>query len=155
MHEGWWDNVSADLDGDGFGGGNDCDDNDASIYLGATEISDDGIDQDCNGFDTLTCYVDADGDDHGNLAGAIVLVTDAATCIDGGAAPNADDCDETDPGTYAGAPEIDGDNIDQDCNGFIDLITCYIDADGDGYGNDGAATTQIGDATTCTEGGGG
>ena len=82
-----------------------------------------------------------------------MLVADASTCIDGGAAPNADDCDETDSATYAGAPEIDGDGIDQDCNGFIDLITCYIDADGDGYGNDAAATTQIGDATTCTEGG--
>ncbi|MBJ94565.1 MAG: hypothetical protein CMP23_08825 [Rickettsiales bacterium] len=148
----WWENVSADLDGDGYGGGNDCDDNDASIYLGAMEISDDGVDQDCNGFDLITCYVDTDGDGHGNQAGAITMVGDSATCIDGGAAPNADDCDENDPATYTGAPEIDGDGIDQDCNGFIDLITCYIDADGDGYGNDTANTTEVGDAASCSEG---
>jgi MYXO-CTERM domain-containing protein len=149
----WWDNVSADLDGDGFGGGNDCDDNDATVHLGATEVEDDGIDQDCNGYDLLTCYVDADGDGHGNLAGAITLVADAATCIDGGAAPNADDCDENSATTYTGAPEIDGDGIDQDCNGFIDLITCYVDGDEDGFGNDGGVTTDIGDALTCTDGG--
>ncbi|MDP6361559.1 MAG: MopE-related protein, partial [Planctomycetota bacterium] len=77
--------VVADLDGDGFGGGNDCDDNDASIYLGAAEISDDGIDQDCNGFDLLTCYVDADGD--GRLDVYIGYLGEGRPTLDGWNAP--------------------------------------------------------------------
>ncbi len=41
-------------------GGTDCNDNDATIYSGATEICDDGIDQDCDGVDA-TCDTDSDG----------------------------------------------------------------------------------------------
>jgi len=44
-----------DQDGDGFcdeqAGGADCDDRSVAVYPGASEICEDGIDQDCNGFD--------------------------------------------------------------------------------------------------------
>ena len=33
----------------GHAEGNDCDDNDWDVHVGAEEISDDGIDQDCDG----------------------------------------------------------------------------------------------------------
>ncbi len=54
--------VNVDDDGDGFTENQgDCNDNDLSIYPDATEILDDGIDQDCNGSDLITpspgCFI--------------------------------------------------------------------------------------------------
>ena len=46
----------------------DCNDADDTIFPGAAEVADDGIDQDCNGFDTITCFVDADQDTFGDTA---------------------------------------------------------------------------------------
>jgi bacillopeptidase F len=49
--------VCADADSDGFfaepgcGTPVDCDDRDAAVHPGATEMAQDGVDQDCNGFD--------------------------------------------------------------------------------------------------------
>ena len=47
----------ADADGDGYTTVDDCDDNDAGIHPGATEVVKDGVDQDCNGYD-LTLVID-------------------------------------------------------------------------------------------------
>lgn len=83
----WLDYV--DADGDGHLGatcaGADCDDADPSIYPGATEIFDDGIDQDCDGADSVT-PADDTGDDTGD---------DTAVPGDDTSAP-ADDTDATD-----------------------------------------------------------
>lgn len=104
-----------DVDGDGYaatactsldGGGNpvsgtDCDDTNAAIHPFATEIADDGIDQDCSGADAgLDCDLDEDG-------------FDARAC--GGL-----DCNDVDPAIHPGAQEIEADGIDQDCNGQDD-----------------------------------
>ncbi len=48
--------IDTDTDGDGVTvEAGDCDDTDATIFPGAEEVLDDGIDQDCNGLDTITC----------------------------------------------------------------------------------------------------
>jgi hypothetical protein len=96
-----------DNDGDGFTEAQgDCNDNDASIYPGAQEICDDGIDQDCNGSDLSCDDVDNDGD---------------------GFTENEGDCNDNDETIYPEAEEICDDGIDQDCNG-VDLLAPTVDA---------------------------
>ena len=49
------DPATTDDDGDGYTeNGGDCNDGDATIYPGAEDICDDGIDQDCSGSDSTT-----------------------------------------------------------------------------------------------------
>ncbi len=54
--------LCVDGDGDGYGVdcdlGSDCDDADKTISPEGTEVADDGVDQDCDGFDTLTVLSD-------------------------------------------------------------------------------------------------
>jgi len=100
-----------DQDGDGVLGSEDCDDQDDLVYPGAPEVPGDGIDQDCSGADAADCFADLDGDGYGSLA----IVNDGA-CEDGGLVTLGDDCDDTDPATFPGAPEL-CDAIDQDCDG--------------------------------------
>ncbi|MSQ02705.1 MAG: hypothetical protein EXR71_12580 [Myxococcales bacterium] len=123
-----------DFDGDGYStSAGDCDDTDASINPAATEISFDGIDQDCDGAET--CYADADNDGQRSTAGTTVASTDS-DCSDAGEAgltAPATDCLDTDATIYDGAPEVVADGIDQDCNGGD---TCHVDTDGDSYGDD-------------------
>jgi hypothetical protein len=118
--------------------GGDCDDGDASTNPAGTEVCGGG-DEDC---DTLvddadggvtgasTWYADLDGDGDGDAAdaGALGCVQPSATSA------THDDCDDTDPHAYAGAPEL-CDGGPNDCStGWVasdeDGLATWVDADG-------------------------
>lgn len=165
-------NCYEDLDGDGHGstvvipsedgdcGGagesssyDDCNDGNGSIYAGATEIVGDAIDQDCNGFDTVSCFVDADEDGFGSTT---TLLAADGDCTDPGEATNGTDCNDSDAASYPGATETINDGIDQNCNGF-DTVSCFTDGDGDGVGTlfpllaDDGDCTDPGEATSAND----
>lgn len=90
----------------------DCDDGDAAINPGASDIAGDRVDSDCDGSDGVADR-DRDGD------------------------PYITDCDDANAAIYTGAPET-CDGVDNDCDASVDegvSNTYYADVDGDGYGD--------------------
>lgn len=108
----------------------DCNDSDGTIYPGATETANDGIDQDCDDKDLVTeiCGDGVDNDGNG-----------LADCADSACA--SDESCLGDPAT-----EICSDGVDNDGDGTTDCddtdcasdSACQsgVDADGDGYTSD-------------------
>ena len=125
----------ADTDGDGYGDHNnsqascslltgyvldntDCNDADAGIYPGATEVCN-GADDNCDaqideGLTSNTYYLDADGDGYGD-AGQTQLACSAPS----GYVGDDTDCDDSDGEVYPGAIEYCN-GTDDDCNAIID-----------------------------------
>ena len=97
----------------------DCDDSDADIHTGGTEIAYDGIDQDCDGADFAD--VDGDGFDWDGVRGGT-------------------DCDDDDANVSPDATEIWYDGVDQDCDGWSD-----DDADQDSYDAEAAGGSDCDD----------
>ena len=125
-----------DLDGDGYGdakymiqacsqpagyvtNNTDCDDTNAAVHPGATEVCN-GKDDNCNGqvdegFPKKTYYMDMDGDGYGDARYII-----QACAQPQGYVSNHLDCDDTKTAVYPGAQEVCDNGIDDDCNGLVD-----------------------------------
>lgn len=103
-----------DLDADGYTGATDCDDGDATVNPGASEVCGDGIDNDCDGsIDNAGGFADTDADGYGDpdnpggCSGSGTYVT------------NSDDCDDTSAAVSPAASEADN-QADDDCDGWVD-----------------------------------
>ncbi len=106
-----------DQDGDGVGDFADCDPGNEHVHPFTTETCN-GIDDNCNGeVDegvTETWYMDEDGDGFGGEA--VEVCEPGDRMVD-----NADDCDDGDGEVHPGSEEIWGDEVDNDCDGTVDL----------------------------------
>jgi hypothetical protein len=148
--------VYTDADGDGFGSATDvgtaacslsanqslsqgdCDDSNPSIRPSAAETCN-STDDNCNGVTDegviLQVFTDADGDGFGVGAGVPACTAGA------GQATAPGDCSDTVASVFPGAVETCN-GTDDNCNGAVDerLTTSiyFPDADGDGFGQNGA-----------------
>ncbi|QLH02148.1 hypothetical protein C5F47_00365 [Nitrosopumilus cobalaminigenes] len=114
--------------------GGDCDDGDvygATRYLGNTEIVD-GIPNDCiDGLPDNETDDDSDGYIEGIFDVTLAEFQEIWPLVEGD-----QDCADNNAARSPGLPEIDGDGIDNDCDGVVDVgIT---DFDEDGYHTDGS-----------------
>jgi large repetitive protein len=133
-----------DADGDGHDANAnvnpDCDDTDATIFVGAPEQCN-GVDDDC---DLVVPAIELDGDGDG-------VSSCEGDCDDNNSSLNLSDadfdgvtscdltpdCDDLDAGAFPGNAEV-CDGIDQDCDGLVDegeTSPFWFDSDLDGDGN--------------------
>jgi hypothetical protein len=132
----------------------DCDDDEPRVFAGNPEACD-HLDNDCDGVVdegvTVPHYADVDGDGFGRPNGAGVLAPQQACPGEAppGFADNQEDCDDAEPLVRPDAIEV-CDDVDNDCVdgidhvGGVDLKQDYWpDADGDTWGDDGAAPQHL------------
>jgi hypothetical protein len=109
--------------------GDDCDDQNNTVYPGAEDVCD-GLDNDCDGdvddgAVATTFYTDVDADGYGDDAATVqACIQPEGTATVGG------DCDDADPAYNPGALEEDcEDPNDYNCDGSVG----YADGDADGF----------------------
>jgi MYXO-CTERM domain-containing protein len=129
-----------DLDGDGYDGVADCDDNNPAVNPGETEVCD-GADNNCDGLTddasapgAVDWWLDFDGDGSGDINNVI-----SACYPPAGYVGNDGDCDDNNPMTGPYTIET-CDGIDNNCDGQVDEgftpTDWYLDRDLDGFGDD-------------------
>ncbi|MFH1808996.1 MAG: MopE-related protein [Pseudomonadota bacterium] len=126
----------ADLDSDGHDalgcGGDDCDDDNPLRYTGATEVCDaNDVDEDCD--PSTFGFRDSDGD---GAASAACCNSDGLVEVCGS------DCDDANSVVCPTCTEIDGNSVDDDCDGVVDELAgqevCNrIDDDNNGFIDEG------------------
>jgi len=115
-----------DLDDDGYVSaegpypGSDCDDTNAAIHPGATELCD-GVDNNCANGEAdapggATYYLDADGDGFGNANALPNLSCNPPP----GYVLEAGDCNDQDPNIHPRPEELLCDGKDDNCDGYVD-----------------------------------
>ncbi len=158
--------ADADSDRDGYTmiAGNDCNDNDATIFPRAREVCN-GKDDNCNGkiddgLPQNQYFLDMDKDNYGGPVGVMACSLQVAQANAPGVAIAAqgNDCNENNPAIHPNANEVCN-GVDDNCNGQIDeacpqpevcdgkdndldgvidngvLMNFYKDADADAFGN--------------------
>jgi hypothetical protein len=148
-------NWYPDLDQDGFGDNSasptvqsdqplnytrenntDCDDTNPDINPDAIDIPNNTVDENCNGLVAITFYKDSDNDGFGDPESGSIFEIELGDVAPDEMVYNNADCDDTNDMINPLADEIVGNDIDDNCNGEIDIDDIrYIDADGDGYGS--------------------
>ncbi len=166
-----------DNDGDGYGDfcqlGPDCDDTNAAIYPGASEICGNGIDENCDGqVDvgvTDIFYLDSDTDGFGNADNPIQTPCQPVDNVwhhDGDLyVADSTDCNDYVSAINPAATEILGDGLDNNCDGLTDCDDpafvddpacdssqqeiCDDGIDNDGDGNIDCADNQCQNEPVC------
>ncbi len=117
----------ADADGDGEGG---------QVTITACTPPDGFVDNDgdCDDGDPevtgLLWYPDLDGDGYGDAAGAVSSCEGIYQYV-----PIPGDCDDTRDDVHPGVRDYCDDGLDNDCDGIVDDLAWYFDADGDSFGD--------------------
>ncbi len=89
--------------------------------------------------DYFIYYQDADSDLFGNPD--VSRITDT---FPNGYVRSAGDCNDSDASTNPGAPELENDGQDNNCDGEIDETVLYFDGDGDMFGDPTQPLTAVG-----------
>jgi|GEM_PF-1069251 hypothetical protein len=120
----------------------DCDDTDPATFPGAQELCD-GVDNDCDEeideyVSDAVWYLDADGDSYGDPNAFMANGCEEPESQGFALVEDNTDCDDDRADVYPNADEL-CDELDNDCDGdvdedAIDMVTWYMDEDGDGYG---------------------
>ena len=134
--DGTCDDEDPDDDGDGTDDALDCAPKNAAVHPGAVELIGDGVDQDCDGADSISCHLDGDRDGYGSRD---LVVSSSGKCNGSGMSSNADDCNDAEVSIHPQAVEIPGDGIDQDCTGADLALPVASDAGAGGSDADGAS----------------
>ena len=111
--------VEGDADGDGVRVPADCDDTRPTIRPGATDVPDNGIDEDCSGVDAVAADRDRDG------------------------TPRPQDCNDSDAAVRPGLAETIGNDVDENCDGRIDPFPPIIGGVSHAWDRRGSGTVNL------------